>query len=233
MKSCQNSTLRLLASIAGLALLATATATAETISVTDGTGNIYGNATGFAIDFDSSLPALTAPWTPALVNGLTYSLDSVSVRDGNSDVGAVYLGVYSSYSNTGVLSGFLGASTNSVNFSTTTDGNFVAFNFSGINVTADNTPAAGTGLLYFVFQTSQSFVTGASTVRGIHRIDGFSNYTMADYGSNVLAFGALQANRAIEYQAVVTAAIPEPGSFALMAGLVGLGAAMTGRRRRS
>lgn len=210
-------------------ILAAGAASANTITVTDGTGNLYGAANGIGIDFDSSLTAGTAPWTPVLVNGLTYSVDSVSLRDGNSDAGAVYLGVYTGNS-AGVFTGFLGASVNSVDFSTVTDGNFVAFNFSGISVTADNVAGSGSGLLYFGFQSSQADSGNSLLTRQVHRIDGFGSYSIADYGNNVLAYGTLQTTRALEFQAVVTpAAVPEPSTFALL-GLAGT--AFLGARRR-
>jgi len=214
-----------------VALLSAGSAFAQsTITVTDGTGNTYGNATGIGIDFDSALTPATAPWTPALVNGQQYTVNSVSLRDFSDNTGAVYLGVYTTLSS-GVLSGFLGASVNTVDFSTVVNGNWAQFNFSGITVTADNTPGSGSGLLYFSFQ-SVNTSTSSSLIEPMHRIDGFGSYSLQDYGNNVIAFGALQTTRALEFQSTVTsvAPVPEPGTYALLLG--GLGTLTLFRRRQ-
>lgn len=210
------------------ALLAVGSASAATITVTDGTGNTYGAAVGIGIDFDSSLTPATAPWTPTLVSGLTYSVNSVSLRDGGAAAGPVYLGVYTGNS-LGVFTGFLGSSLNSVDFSTVADGTFATFNFNSISVTADNVAGSGSGLLYFGFQSSQSDSGNALLTRAMHRIDGFGTYSVADYGNNVLAYGTMQTTRALEFQSVVTA-VPEPTSLALF-GLSGM--ALVYARRRS
>jgi hypothetical protein len=152
----------------------------------------------------------------------------VSLRNGSADAGPVYLGVYSGNS-LGAFTGFLGASVNSVDFSTVTDGTFATFNFNSITVTADNVAGSGSGLLYFGFQSSQAASGSSLLTRSMHRIDGFGSYSVADYGNNVLAYGAMQTTRALEFQAVVTA-VPEPASLALF-GLSGM--ALLYARRRS
>jgi hypothetical protein len=211
-----------------LALLSAGSASAETITVTDGTGNSYGDCYGIGVDFDSGLNPALAPWTPALVAGYQYSLDSLSLRDNAADAGNVYLGVYTGYS-AGVLSGFLGASTNAVDFSTVTNGDWAQFNFSGINVTADAAPGSGSGLLHFAFQTGTEAVADAAVKRAMHRIDGYGTYSIADYGSNVIAYGALQTSRALEYQAGLTLMlIPEPATMVLL----GLGSLTILRKRK-
>ncbi|HLP77304.1 MAG TPA: PEP-CTERM sorting domain-containing protein [Candidatus Paceibacterota bacterium] len=207
--------------------IGSASAQPSSITVTDGTGNTYGAATGIGIDFDSALTLATAPWTPPLVNGLQYSLNSISLRDASDSTGSVYLGVYSTLSS-GVMSGFMGASLNSVDFSTVANGDWAQFNFSGITVTTDNTPGAGSGLLYFGFQSVNTATTTMLT-DAMHRIDGFGSYSIQDYGNNVIAYGALQTTRALEFQATVTP-VPEPGTCALALG--GLGAMTLFRRRK-
>lgn len=212
-------------------LLTVGVASANTITVTDGTGNIYTGANGLVIDFDSSLNPATAPWTPILENGLTYSVDSVSLRDANSVAGTTYLGVYTGISGS-VLTGFLGASANSVDFSTSTDGNFVAWSFSGINVTVDNVAGSGSGLLYFGFQSSQSDSGNALLTCPSHRIDGFGSYSLANYGNSVIHFinGGVISTRALEMQATVTP-VPEPSALAL-AGLSGVACLLARRRQK-
>jgi hypothetical protein len=192
-----------------LALLIAGSASAETITVTDGTGNTYGDCYGAAVDFDAALPAVTAPWTPALTAGQTYSLDSLSLRNSSADAGNVYLGVYTGFTGPSTVSGFLGVSTNTVDFSTVTNGAWAQFNFSGINVTADATPGSGSGVLYFIFQTGTEAVTNATVKRSMHRVDGWGDYLFINYGSETInpVNGGLINNRALEYKAQITLGI--------------------------
>jgi hypothetical protein len=219
--------LLLSALLGAIAVTTSAQAATNSITVTDGTGNTYGNATGIGIDFSSTLTV--ASWSPSLTAGLQYAVNSVSVRDASDVAGAVYLGVYTGNS-LGVFTGFLGASTNSIDFSTVTNGNFAQFDFSGINVTADSAPV-GSGLLYFGFQTANTDSGNALVVRAMHRVDGFDSYTIQQYGNNVLAFGALQTTRALEYQASVTA-VPEPSTYAIFIAAF-CGVALFLRRRKA
>jgi hypothetical protein len=203
-------------------------ASASIITVTDGTGNTYGDCFGAAVDFDAALNPTLAPWTPALVAGQQYSVDSLSLRENTADTGNVYLGVYTGFS-ANVVSGFLGVSTNTVDFSTVTNGDWAQFNFSGITVTADATPGSGSGVLYFIFQTGTEAVNSAIVKRSMHRIDGWGSYLFTDYGSAAInpINGGLITNRALEYQASITA-IPEPATMALL----GLGALAMLRKRK-
>ena len=217
----------------GLLSAGTAAAQTSTITVTDGTGNTYGAANGIAIDFDSSLTPATAPWTPgSLVNGQEYSVDSVSLRPASSTTGGVYLGVYT-INSSGAFSGFLGASDNSVDFSTVPSGDFVQFTFSGINVTADNVAGSGSGLLYFGFQSVQTASGNALLTDAMNRIDGFGTYSMQDYGSQVMSYGTITTSRALEYMASVTAIapVPEPSTLAMLGS--GLGILAILRRRKA
>lgn len=214
-------------------------ASAETVSVTDGTGNVWSDAAGWAIDFNTNTSS--AVWAPALVEGSTYSVDSVTVFSGNNsnDVSQdtdFYVGVYTngptdSAQGTAV-SGFLGASTNTVNFGTLAESAPATFNFSGINVVADATPGGGSGVLYFVLQTGTTAVTDfveANSVR-LRRIDG-NDGTFEDELSAILdgrdVADHIRVTRSPEYQASVTL-VPEPGSLTLLA----VGGLCILRRRR-
>ncbi len=201
---------------------------AASIFASDGDGNVYGDAAGLAIDFDSSSAAL-ADWTPDLVAGQTYSLNSVSVRYGSSELVAddKYLGVYTGFAS-GILSGFLGTSANAIDFTSATAGSWQQFNFTGLNVTVDSTAGSGSGLLYFVYQTSTADRSGMGTETTVQtqRFNGETG-NMAATLSSILAFGTAQAARSPEYQATLTP-VPEPTSFAL----AGLSAAALLVRRR-
>ena len=141
----------------------------------------------------------------------------------------MYLGIYTGNS-AGVYTGFLGTSVNTVDFSTIANGTFVAFNFTGLNVTADNVPGSGSGLLYFGFQSGTTDSGGSLLTEPMHRIDG-SGGSITDYGNLVMAFGGTVSNRPLEFQAVVTP-VPEPTTMALI-GLSGASLLITGRRRHS
>jgi hypothetical protein len=146
-------------------VLLVAVSQAETITVTDdpaGGGNAYGNCAGFAIDFDTTAPlaakTTTAGWAPALVNGKSYSMNSISFQYGGSvtsGTGICYLGVYSDMGTT-----FLGASTNSINFNNAVADGWYTFTFEDLNVTVDNVVGSGTGLRYFYFQPASTSGTG-------------------------------------------------------------------------
>ena len=216
------------------------TSSAASVIVTDGDGNAYGDAAGFRIDFDSTtIPVVTSTegvnagasdWSPALVSGQSYSLDSVSIRYSGAQAVTTpkYVGVYTGFE-AGVLSGFQGVSNNAVDFALATSGTWHGFAFSSISLTVDSTVGSGSGLLYFVFQTGTSAVSALETTVGLQRNNGFpGDDQMPVWHSNILAFGAVQTTRAAEYQATLTA-VPEPSSFALALG----GAGLMIRRRRN
>jgi len=190
--------------------------------------NTYGDMQGFAIDFDSSA-ANRATATPVLTNGVTYSLDDVAVRvaTSNGKFGATrdsYLGVYTTIANNGTLSGFLGASDNAV---TLTDGSGKAYqtwDFSNINVTVDDVKGSGSGLLYFVFQLTDSALitldtTGNFDTPCIRDTNGSMNNDLSaivrgDGNNRVIT------SRAVLYTAHLTA-IPEPATLGLIAVMAG------------
>jgi hypothetical protein len=200
-------------------------ASAETITVTDTLANTYGNTQGLAVDFDTTTaglnPAITTGWAPALIDGQQYSLDSISVISGAevlAGAGNVYLGVYTGIAGD-ISGGFLGTSTNAVDFKNTLSGDWVMFDFSGINVTADSVVGSGSGMLYFIFQPDGNAKTGTGgdEIR-LHRIN--TDTTINQSLSSVIAYGGLSTLRSLEYQAQITV-IPEPATIALL-GLGGL-----------
>ncbi|HOQ05706.1 MAG TPA: PEP-CTERM sorting domain-containing protein [Anaerohalosphaeraceae bacterium] len=213
-------------------LLIAGSASAEVITVTDALVNTYGNTQGLAIDFDTTTaglnPAITEGWVPALVDGQKYYLDFIRVRSGAEVLvgsGVVYLGVYTGLGTGGALSGFLGTSTNTIDFKSTVNGEWYTFNFSGISVTADSVVGAGTGMLYFVFQptTAAKANTYGDEIR-LHRIN--ADTTINQSLSSVIAYGGLSTLRSLEYQVQITP-IPEPTTMALM----GLGVFAFRRKR--
>lgn len=221
------------------AACAAGAASAATVVVTDGNGNNFGDSGGFRIDFDSTAIPVTASvdgvaagssdWSPGLVDGQAYSVDSVSIRYGGSQATTdpKFVGVYTDLS-AGVLSGFVGVSDNAVNFALAAADTWQQFNFTGLNVTVDSAVGSGSGLLYFVFQSGTSAIASLETAVSLHRNNGFpADDQMPDWHSNILAFGAVQAPRAAEYQATLTA-VPEPSALVLALG----GAALLFRRHR-
>jgi len=190
----------------------------------------YGAAHGFAIDFDSSA-ANRATATPVLTNGVTYSLDDVAVRvaTGNNKFGATrnsYLGVYTSIANDGTLGGFLGASDSAVTLAKNSGKNYKTWSFSNIDVTVDDVKGAGSGLLYFVFQLTDSalptLVTTATAYTSLIRDN--NNGAGMDRDLAAIVRGD-SANKVITarnplYTAHLTA-IPEPATLGLIAVMAG------------
>ena len=206
-------------------------ASAEIITVSDSLANTYGNTQGLVVDFDTSTAGLnadiTSGWDPALASGQEYSVDSISVISGAevlAGTGNVYLGAYSGL-DAGVLSGFLGTSTNAIDFTATANGDWVTFNFSGLNVTADTVTGSGTGMLYFIFQQDGNAKTGTGgdEIR-LHRIN--IDTTIDQSLSSVIAYGGLSTLRSLEYEAQITP-IPEPATVVLL----GLGTLAALRKR--
>lgn len=196
---------------------------AELVSVTDADSNGYGDFSGLVIDFDATT-GLAADWTPDLVNEQVYSVDSVSVWARGATYDAdLYLGVYSGVANTNssgayTYGSFLGASDATANLATAGTGK-VTWDFSGINVTADNVAGGGSGELFFVLQTAttaQNQLIDVGNTAGVRRIDGEGgSYT--DELAAILHDDAsfIKTTRAPEYEAQITA-IPEPGTLGLV-----------------
>jgi hypothetical protein len=126
---------------------------AVTISITEGSkSNSYGNFSGIAVEYDS----LIADYTPNLVDGQDYYVNSLSViKRGATDATDYYLGAYSGVTLTedsstgnyqwdlgngsGALGGatFLGVSSNTVNLNSLSDGSLATWNFgTSVTITA-------------------------------------------------------------------------------------------------
>lgn len=238
---------------------------AQTISVTDGTGNGFGDIGGVAIDFNAD--AAAADWTADLVPGQGYFVDSLTLfkRSNGTLDEDLYMGVYRTYretfldteGNNGQLFNFVGASNNTVNFSSVADGGALTWNFSGINVVAGSTAGNGLqpdplgrgpfeddGILFFALQRDPNAMTtmidfateNGSEVVGIQRIDGSSgavNTHLAailqpsNNGDNGALSETFKWDRVPEYQATVTPT-PEPTCLSLL----GLGLVVVQCKRR-
>jgi hypothetical protein len=205
---------------AGLASLASA----EVVVVYDNTGDSYGNTQGFRIDFDASTSSANVDWTPDLVDGQEYSLDSLTLKadSGNVTATGVYLGVYTGY-DAGTWSGFLGVSDQAYDWGTPAVDTELEYTFSGINVTVDSTVGSGSGLLYFMYQ----YGTQARTTYEITRATCKWNLGMNDTFANVIGDGGvIVSDRAPEYAAKLTV-VPEPATMLLL----GLGGLLLRRKR--
>lgn len=208
---------------------------AATVSVTDGTGNNYGNFDGFAIDFDAST-GITADWAPDLQVSETYSIDSVSLFELNDFNADLFLGVYTGFNeSTGALSGFEGVSTNTINFNSLPGTNQVTWNFSGITVTVDDVAGAGSGVRYFALQTESTAIATINNfgddTTAVRRIDGETGSFTDELAAVIDGGGGadrLKGTRAPEYEASVTL-IPEP-STSILGAVAAL--AFAGARRR-
>jgi len=197
---------------------------AEVVTVYDNTGDSYGNTQGFRIDFDASTSSVNVDWTPDLVDGQVYSLDSLTLKADSTNVTAipVYIGVYTGY-DAGVWSGFLGVSDQACDWGTPTVDTVLAYTFTGINVTADSVVGSGSGLLYFMYQ----YGTQARTAYEITRATCKWNLGMNGTFSNVIGDGGvIVSDRAPEYAAQLTA-VPEPVTMVLL----GLGGLLLRRKR--
>ncbi|MCA9236786.1 MAG: PEP-CTERM sorting domain-containing protein [Planctomycetales bacterium] len=215
-------------------LLLAGPASAATLTLTDGGDGLpYGDTSGFVVDFDA-----TYAWSPSLVAGQTYSIESISIWEASDSAATpnntpVYLSVFDSTfaGFTGDTSGsHLGFSDNAIDHTATPDTSKITYTFTGITVTADNDGAlGGSGLVYFTWDdntTRNNFGTSGG-VHPYQRID--SNPPAADYGAAVFAFGAIQTSRVPEIEITVRP-VPEPSTLALF-GLSSLGVLATRRRK--
>jgi len=197
----------------------------------------FGDVQGVAIDFDSTDVAGNTA-TPALMDGTSYYINDITFRVDSShaafgDTADVYLAVYTTMTDTGDLSGFLGTSATAV---TITDGggvNPTTWNFSSlaIAVTSATDPGAGTDQRYFVFQSGTTAVTTLGAADNITVPVKRAETAYASSLSGVIrttgTTGPL-TNRSPDFKATL-AAVPEPSTSALL-GLAGL--AFILRRRK-
>ena len=144
--------------VAGFMFATTLVAQAVTLESNDqGATDTYGNTQGIAIDFDST-DASGSKATPALTNGVTYSVDSLQVRVDTSkftNTKDVYLAVYTGIAADGeALTNFVGASDNAVTLTKGSGVTNAVWTFSNISVTSETNPGSGGDQLYFIFQTN-------------------------------------------------------------------------------
>ena len=222
-------------------------ASAATYIIQDGatppsSGAAFGATNGVALAVDTTyntaFSANSPLWEPDLVAGQSYFLNSITLYSSgsaNADPTALFLSVFNSS-----FAGFdgdtaaehLGFSTNSVSFTGGT-GQAVTWNFSGIQVTADSDGSltTGSGTLYFFFDddTTRNNLN-AGPQRAVFRMD-------ANTAGNTVGSGVMSGNtaapitdRAPEMQAQLTA-VPEPTTFAMLLG--GVGVLIGFQRRRN
>jgi len=185
-------------------LLTAGSASAATVTVTDGGTAVYGACNGLAVDFDATV-APSAVWSPGLVGGQIYTLSSVAVKNA-TNAGTYYLGCYTGFTG-GVLSGFQGVSDTAKNFASVTN-NWLTFTFSNLNynVIVDSTVGSGSGLLYFVYQSGASALTSPNVTLATGKF-GADTY-MTNSLASIIAFSGLVANRSPQYQATITSTAP-------------------------
>lgn len=193
----------------GLLVLTARLAGAASVVSADGGTTVYGSCNGLAIDFDAT-PAASAVWSPVVVNGRSYTLASLAIKNAPGNTGNYYLGVYSGFSG-GVLSGFQGVSDAPRDFAIAAN-DWLTFTFTNLNhsIVADATVGAGSGLRYFVYQAGTTAVASPSVILATERFtaDTFLTNNLA----SVIAFGGLVANRSPQYQATITSAAEGGGS---------------------
>jgi hypothetical protein len=173
-------------------------------------GAAYGNTRGFRIDFDASTTSANVDWTPDLVDGHEYSLDSLTLKadSSNTTTTPVYIGVYTGYNaGTGIWSGFLGVSDQAYDWGTPTVDTALKYTFTGISVTADSVVGSGSGMLYFMPQYGTQARTTYEITRAVCKWD----LGMAGVFANIIGDNnAIVADRAPEYAAQLTSMLLKP-----------------------
>ncbi len=190
-------------------------AQAEVIQTANESTASYTSARGFGIDFDSTTSTSDAIWSPALTNGTTYRINTISVRSGNTENDDLYLGVYTGLSGI-TLSGFLGASDGTANMSGTSGGDLVSWSFANtdMRVTSEANAGAGGDQLFFMFQTGTAALTDLS--EGNRTPVRRASDSYANRLSGILTATQAQYNRSPDYAATITV-IPEPATLGMIA----------------
>ncbi len=190
-------------------------AQAEVIQ-TGTSSSTYGDTYGFGIDFDSTTSTSDAIWTPALTNGTTYRINTISVRSGNTENDDLYLGVYTGFSGS-TLSGFLGVSDGTVNMSGTSGGDLVSWSFANtdMRVTSEANAGAGGDQLFFMFQTGTAALTDLSEGNQTPIRRASSSYA-ARRSVILRKDSGAQGIRSPDYAATITV-IPEPATLGMIA----------------
>jgi len=230
------------AALAVALLLSVEKSSAAPILDINGTTAVFGATTGFYVPFEAA--AGTANWSPDLTNATSYNITSLSVVKENNAVSTdptqtFFLGVYTGLNAvTNTLSGYLGTSTNSIDYKAAANLSTLTWTFDGTTSSA----AAGVGnTLYFVFQLtsgSQSAALLESTGLGGNNTTGFQRVAGAGTASDAFNFGAgiiqgdaaitLRDNRVPIFELVV---VPEPSTWALLAGSLAVLMVIPRRRR--
>jgi len=200
-------------------------------------GATFGDVQGVAIDFDSTDTAGNTA-TPALMDGTSYYINDITFRvdSSHANFGAtadVFLGVYTTMTLTGDLSGFLGTSTSAVTITAGGGTNATTWNFSNpaITVTSATDPGAGTDQRYFVFQSGTTAVTTLGAAGNITVPVKRAGTAYASSLSGIIRTTGVAGpltNRSPDFTATITV-VPEPSTGALL-GLAGL--ALILRRRK-
>ncbi len=195
----------------------------NTVTTSDSTAT-YGDLNGVAIDFDSTVRS-QADWTPDLVAGDEYTIDSIGFRVNTGDAKFlatvdIYLGVYTGLSGT-TLSGFEGVSDSAVTLTDASGVVSAVWDFTGMTVTPEANAGSGGDQRYFVFQTGTAALTEIGTL-DIPLMRATTTY--ANRLSGILRGDnqtpGLSTSRSPDYTATLT--IPEPTSLALIALGMGL-----------
>ena len=195
-------------------------AQAEIVQSTVSAGGTQSNSKGTVIDFDSSTVA-NATASPALTNGVSYSIDSLQLTVA-MDAGSmtnditVYLGVYTSLSGS-TLSGFQGVSDFAITIVDDNNRKPITWDFSNMSVTSEANPGSGGDQRYFVFQTGTTALAdlSAATTVALRKRDnvGYTNQLSA------VLLSKMQTNKNPLY--VATLSIPEPATWGLIAIMAG------------
>ena len=198
-------------------------AQAEIVRSNATSGAPQNDAKGTVIDFDSTI-VTKATASPALTNGVSYSIDSLqlTVHMGTSSMNndiTVYLGVYTGLSGS-TLSGFQGVSDSAITIIDDDRIKPITWDFSNMSVTSEANPGAGGDQRYFVFQTGTTALANldAATTISLNRVKE-NEVDYANQLSAVLRPNGTRADTNPLY--VATLSIPEPATWGLIAIMAG------------